>query len=106
MHFSFLIFIVNSFLFVIDNNTILSIASFINQYGKRTFELFAPIWSFLIVYGVLFLFKKIKIKKGVILNNKDKIRDIEQKLEKYYSIILIIIGVSLYSSHLYFQYNH
>ncbi len=103
--FTFLIFIVNSFLFVIDNNTILSIASFINQYGKRTFELFAPIWSFLIVYGVLFLFKKIKIKKGVILNNKDKIRDIEQKLEKYYTIILIIIGVSLYSSHLYFQYN-
>ena len=103
--FTFLIFIANSFLFVIDNNTILSIASFINQYGKRTFELFAPIWSFLIIYGVLFLFKKIKVKKGVILNNKDKIRDIEQKLEKFYTIILIIIGVSLYSSHLYFQYN-
>ncbi|GAG75165.1 unnamed protein product, partial [marine sediment metagenome] len=46
---TFLLFIINSFLFIFDNNTILSLASFINQYGKRMFESFSPIWALLFV---------------------------------------------------------
>jgi len=63
---TFLLFIINSFLFIIDNNTILSLASFINQYGKRMFESFSPIWALLFVLGIKKIFefiKNLKIKK-------------------------------------------
>ncbi len=106
---TFMIFIIDSFLFVIDNVTILSLASFIDQYGKRLFELFSPVWAILFVLGVITLFnyvKKIKIKKLKIITKKNDLKvELEKKLEKAYIIFLIVLGTSLFSSHLYFQYN-
>jgi len=107
---TFLLFIINSFLFIIDNNTILSLASFINQYGKRIFESFSPIWAFLFVLGIKKIFefiKNLKIKKirGFQITKEAKIAKIAKKLEKVYFIILIVLGTSVYASHLYLQYH-
>jgi len=107
---TFLLFILNSFLFIFDNNTILSLASFINQYGKRMFESFSPIWALLFVLGIKKIFefiKNLKIKKirGYKITKEAKIAEIEKKLEKVYLIILIVLGTSVYASHLYFQYH-
>jgi len=107
---TFLFFIINSFFFIIDNNTILSLASFINQYGKRMFESFSPIWALLFVLGIKKIFefiKNLKIKKirGFQITKEAKIAEIEKKLEKVYLIILIVLGASVYASHLYFQYH-
>jgi hypothetical protein len=108
--FTFMIFIINSFLFIIDNVMILSLASFINQYVKRVFELFSPAWSILFILGVLTPFKfikKIKTKKikGYAITKENLITELEKRYDKAYLIVLIVLGASLYSSHLYFQYN-
>ena len=108
--FSFTMFLLNSFFFVINNNTILSLASFINQYGKRVFELFSPVWAILFILGVIKFFsylEKIKINK---LNKKSTIKErksveIGNTDNKTYLVLLLVFGVSLYSSHLYLQYN-
>jgi hypothetical protein len=107
---TFIIFILNSFLFVTDNNFVLSIASFINQYGKRLFELFAPIWSILFILGVIKIIELIKKSEIKYFdrnsqNKEDLIKKKKKKYEKLYFVILILLGISLYSSHLYFQYN-
>ncbi len=107
---TFIIFIVNSFLFIIDNNFILSLSSFINQYGVRAIELLSPIWSILFVLGIssfLEFIKKIKNKnlKGYAITKERFIAKIENKYDKIYVILLIILSASLYSSHLYLQYN-
>lgn len=98
---SFIVFIISSLFFVIDNNTILSLASFIHQYGIRVFELFSPLWAILFVLGVSAVFKLLKKKKNVKVENKKR----DKKYEKIYLVVIIVLGVSLYSSHLYFQYN-
>jgi hypothetical protein len=100
----------NSFLFITDNNFILSLSSFINQYGVRVIELFSPIWSILFVLGIssfLEFIKKIKNKnlKGYAITKERIIAKIENKYDKIYVILLIILSASLYSSHLYLQYN-
>ena len=107
---TFTIFIVDSFLFIIDNITVLSIASFINQYGKRIFELYSPIWAILFILGVIKILEFIKTKKKKKIERDSStmeklINELEKKYEKISLVILIILGVSLYSSHLYFQYN-
>ncbi len=107
---TFLLFILNSFLFVINNNTILSLASFINQYGKRIFESFSPIWALLFVFGIKRVFdfiKNLKTRKiqGNQLIKEAKIAKTEKKLEKAYLIFLIVLSTSVYASHLYLQYN-
>ena len=107
---TFLLFIISSFLFISDNVTMLSLASFIIQYGKRIFESFSPIWALLFVLGIKKTFefiKKLKIKKiqGYNITKEIKIADIERKLEKTYLLALLVLGSSLYASHLYFQYN-
>ena len=100
---SFITFIVSSLFFVIDNSTILSFASFIYQYGVRVFELFSPLWSILFVLGVSTLFNFLKKKKTK--NSKEGNENQEKIHEKFYLVIILILGTSLYSSHLYFQYN-
>ena len=107
---TFLIFILDSFLFVIDNVTILSLASFINQYGKRNFELFSPIWAILFVLGVKIIFeyiKQVKLKhlKNNEASNGNKITIVRRKYEKACLIFLIVAGISIYSSHIYLQYT-
>jgi len=107
---TFIIFIGNSFLFIIDNNFILSLSSFINQYGTRAIELFSPIWSILFVLGIssfLEFIKKYKNRnlKGYAITKEKIIAKLEKKYDKIYVILLVILSASLYSSHLYLQYN-
>jgi len=107
---TFIIFIGNSFLFIIDNNFILSLSSFINQYGIRAIELYSPIWSILFVLGIssfLEFIKKYKNRnlKGYVITKEKIIAKLEKKYDKIYVILLIILSASLYSSHLYLQYN-
>ena len=100
---SFIIFIISSLFLVIDNNTIASFTSFIYQYGFRVFELFSPVWSILFVLGVSTIFNFLKKKKTE--NSKVDRENQEKKYEKFYLVIILILGASIYSTHLYFQYN-
>ncbi|MFX1444101.1 MAG: hypothetical protein ACFFHV_11850 [Promethearchaeota archaeon] len=107
---TFLLFLTNSFLFVIDNNTVLSIASFINQYGKRLFELYSPVWALLFVFGYITIFsyfkeKRLKNLRGYKITVDQITAKISKKLDRFYFILLIIVGASIYSTHLYLQYN-
>ncbi|MFX1393681.1 MAG: hypothetical protein ACFFAH_08905 [Promethearchaeota archaeon] len=107
---SFLIFILDAVLFIVDNSIVFSIASFVFHKGKRVFEIFAPCWSIIFVLGVKKIFKFIKINKFKKLNKgisdmKQRIEIFNVKIKKAYIISLIILGVSLYSSHLYLHYN-
>lgn len=100
---SFITFIISSLFFVIDNSTILSFTSFIYQYGIRVFELFSPLWAILFVLGVSTIFNFLKKKKTE--NSKGDKESQEKKYEKFYLVIILVLGASIYSSHLYFQYN-
>jgi len=105
--FSFLIFILISFAFIINDKIVFSITSFIYDKGKRVFEIFTPCWSILFVLGVKKIIKFIKVKK-IKKKISDKAQQIEFtniKMKKTYIILLLILGGSLYSYHLYFHYN-
>ncbi|MFX0186731.1 MAG: hypothetical protein ACFE8A_03245 [Candidatus Hodarchaeota archaeon] len=107
---SFLIFILDAFLFIVDNDIIFSIASFVFTKGKRVFEIFAPCWSILFVLGVKKVIKyiqKVKIKKlnSKMAGIKKQINLIKEKMAKTYLIFLMILGASLFSYHLYLHYN-
>jgi len=108
--FSFLIFIIISFLFTLNNKLIFSIASFTYHKGKRVFELYSPLWSILFVFGIktIFkLFKKYTITKlsPSIIKIKKEFDLIKKKINKKYIISLLIIVGILYSYHLYLHYN-
>ena len=107
---AFIIFILNSLLFVIDNELIVSLASFINQYGPRVIELFSPVWAFLFILGVKKIFeliKSYKIKKiqGYTVTKIEKIAKYDLIFDRRYIIALILLGAFVYSSHLYIQYT-
>jgi len=108
--FSFIIFILDAVLFIVDNSIIFSIASFVFHKGKRVFEIFAPCWSILFVLGVKTVIKHIKKVKIKKLDNKmggvnKQIGFLKEKMNKTYLILLMILGASLFSYHLYLQYN-
>jgi hypothetical protein len=108
--FSFLIFILDAFLFIVDNDIIFAIASFVFTKGKRVFEIFAPCWSILFVLGVKKVIKhiqKVKIKKlnSKMSGVKKQIDLIKLKMNKAYLILLMILAASLFSYHLYLHYN-
>ena len=104
---SFFIFILDAFLFIIDNGIIFSIASFVFHKGKRVFEIYTPCWSILFVLGVkkiIIFIEEIKFKKlNKGLLDKQHITGVKNK--KAYFILLMILGASLYSFHLYLHYN-
>lgn len=108
---TFLVFFLNSFLMAVSNVQILAITEFFNTYWIRTNELFSPGWALLFIWGFhkFFLYIKVNIVQG-----KQKIKDIKGRKEHgemenrekiIYISLLVIIGSSLYISHLYYHYE-
>ncbi len=109
-----IIFIMSSLLLIAGKGIIFTLADFVIHYGGRIFELFSGLWSILIVLGMKRIFKYVNQKKTNenINTNKEKSKNsIEKsdysskKRKKAYFIVLLIVGASLYSSHLVIQYN-
>ncbi|MBD3338488.1 MAG: hypothetical protein GF353_05245 [Candidatus Lokiarchaeota archaeon] len=109
--FAFIIFLGSSFLFVIRNSFIFSLASFINDYGIRFFGLFSPIWTILFVLGlveVFLIFIKFFSSKGNQIREKISMiynHGFDSKLKKAYAATLLLISGVIFISHLYYQYN-
>ncbi len=106
-----LILITASLLLITGRGMVFTLADFVIHYGGRLFELFSGIWSILVVLSVkrIFRFKKRLNKNNKIKSNnhnpKNRVKPAKRN-KKAYFIGLLIIGASLYSSHLIIHYNY
>ncbi len=104
-----IIFIVDSCLLMSQDKMIFTVASFINQFGPRVFEIFSPLWCILVIFSIKMIFDHISNKKNKNINRgmikQENTFDLTNRFNKAYLIIIMVLGASLYSSHLIIHYN-